>query len=93
MTGMTSMVTCSPGSKPSDGVKIPALLGKLMESVISSEFKLFNISVRNLELNPIWKKKNGKEMENYWRFSIKLATLKLPYTKATFKQAVAFPVF
>ena len=36
------------------GLIIPALLGWDIERVIISESKLFNISIKNFELKPIW---------------------------------------
>ena len=41
------------GAYPSSGLKIPALLGKLISSLTSLQSKLLVISIRNLELKPI----------------------------------------
>lgn len=50
---MTNMVIDSPTSSPSEGVRIPARFGRLIESKTSDEVKLVNISDKNLELKPI----------------------------------------
>ena len=54
MTGITNIVTFSPLSKLSKGVISPALLGSDIDNLISSQIKPFNISIKNLELNPIF---------------------------------------
>ena len=53
ITGITSISVSSPSSCPSKGNRIPALFGALISRLISSEPMLFNISIINLELNPI----------------------------------------